>query len=387
MKLTKDLTDSLTLKFSELARKMVKEGKKIYSLGLGEPGFDTPPLIKEAAFKAIEDGYTKYSNSLGLYELRELITKKFRYDNGIITKPENIVVTPGAKNAFLLSLMAILRPNDTIVNFNPCYVSYFPQFKIAEPTVQVKNIDLKKSNFLIDWEKIYETTENIPIKALILNFPNNPTGKMLDKHDFDQIVKFGKQKGCYIISDEIYEKLNYSNKEHFSPGSVDEIKDQVITINGFSKTYSMTGWRIGYLTANSEIVRVISKLQQHINTNTATFTQKAACAAFDINLTFLREYNKELEHKSQIMAKKLNQCDNLSIVKPEGGFFGFLNISKTGLNSDEFSTNLLRQTGVATTPGIAFGTNWDDHVRISLSADSDTFFTGIDLICKFSEEI
>lgn len=388
MKLTPELTESLTLKFSQTARKLIQEGKQIYSLGLGEPDFETPLEIKESAIRAINDGYTRYSNSKGLLELRNLIASKLQKENQIESTPENIVVTPGAKNALMLTLMAILRPEDSIINLNPCYVSYIPQIKIAEPKSNIINVDLSKENFELDWDLLYKKTENSRnIKAMIINFPNNPTGVVLKSEDFEKLGTFIQEKNCYLISDEIYEKLSYKKNEHLSPGSIEAIKDRVITINGFSKAFSMTGWRIGYLNANKDIIQTVTKLQQHINTNTATFIQKAACEAFKLKTDYLSQYLKQLNERAQYMEIKINKLKRVKVIPPEGGLFGFVNIKNLGIPSDNFCTELLNSKGVATTPGIAFGKSWDDHVRISLAITDDIFFKGIDLFCEYCKSL
>ena len=386
VEITKEITDSLTLKFSQLARERVAKGEKIISLGLGEPGFDTPEEIKEAAYEAIKAGYTKYSNSFGLMDLREPIAKKLKQENKILTTPNNIIVTPGAKQAFYIALMAILRPYDEIINISPCYVSYVPQIKLAEPTSVIKNVNLRKDGFTIDWESLKKSISE-KTKAIVLNFPHNPTGIMITEDEVKQVYELAEEFNFYIISDEIYEKLNFSKKQHFSPGALEKEPNRVITINGFSKAFSMTGWRIGYLTANSKLIKVLSRIQQHINTNTCTFIQKAAAKALSIPTDFIDNYNLKLQKKALFLSQAFDQVDKIHAVQPEGGFFAFANIGKTGLKSDEFSSKLLQEKGVATTPGIAFGKDWDDHIRISLAANDVDFNEGITLIKEFVEEL
>lgn len=386
MKIDSSIKDSVTLKFSELAREKNRKKERIISLGIGEPDFATPQPIIEATYEAMQNGYTKYSNPSGLVELRELIKKKLLTDNNINTSIDNIIITPGAKQALLLALMAILKPHDEVINITPCYVSYIPQIKIAEPDAIIHNVDLKKENFSLDWKDLGKKL-NKKTKAFIINFPHNPTGKMLLKEEVEELVKLLKESACYIISDEIYEKLNFSNSVHYSIGAFDEVREKVITVNGFSKAFSMTGWRIGYLTANSEIINIISKLQQHINTNTCTFIQKGTCAAFSLSSDYLDSYKDELREKASFAATIFNSNERLKLNSPMGGLFAFINISKTGLSSDAFSSELLLKMGVAVTPGIAFGDAWDDHVRISFVAPKKDFEEGIRLIDKFSNEL
>ena len=386
MKISKEITDSLTLKFAELAREKNRKGEKIISLGLGEPIFKTPKLLIDETIKAIHDGYTRYSNPSGLFELRESLVHKFENDNKIIVKPENIIVTPGAKQAMMLTLMSILEPGDEVINFMPCYVSYIPQIKIAEPSALINNLDVNKKDFCIDWD-LFSKIINKKTKAVIINSPNNPTGKMFSKNDISELVKRIKGYSCYVISDEIYEKLSFSNIKHISPGSIDDIKDRVITINGYSKAFAMTGWRIGYLSAPHQIAKKIIKLQQHINTNTVTFIQKGIIKAYQIDNNGLSFFNRSLKEKSVHMNNVYRNHSKLKLVKPEGGIFSFINIKRTGIDSDSFATQLLNKYNVAVTPGIGFGNYWDDHIRVSMVIDNLQFFEGIKLIDQFSLEL
>lgn len=386
MKKHSGVKDSDTLKFGQLVREKKQKGEKIISLGLGEPNFNTPSPVIESTYEALRAGWTRYSDPLGLEELRDLIRNKLKAENNIETSKENIAVTPGAKNALFLTLMALLEPFDEVITISPCYVSYVPQIKLAEPNAVIKNVDLTKNDFSINWtqleEKICEKT-----KAILLNFPHNPTGKMISIKELQRLIDIIGKENCYIISDEIYEKLNFSGFLHNSIGSFTNIKDRVITINGFSKAFAMTGWRIGYLVANSDIIKIVSKLQQHINTNTCTFVQKGACTTFLMDLNFLNTFNDQLKKNASFMLKVFGSNEKIHLTPPQGGLFSFLNISKTGMTSSEFRGELLIKKGVVVTPGIAFGKNWDDHVRITLGVDENEFQEGIRLIDEFTKEI
>jgi len=333
MKIPREIKYSQTLQFTNEAKAKKSKGEKIISLGLGEPIFETPKEIVQSTYKAIKNGYTKYSNPYGLKELRELIKEELLRENNIDVSINNIIVTPGAKPALFLSLMAILEPNDEIILFTPCYVSYIPQIRLAEPKAVIKNIDLLKENFSIDWKRLKNNFSK-KTKAILLNFPHNPTGKILNDGEFKDLIEFLMENACYIISDEVYEKLNFSKIPHYSPASIKKLRDRVITINGFSKAYSMTGWRIGYLVANKDLTRTISKLNQHINANTCTFIQKGVCSAFSLSSNFLSEYKEGLKKKAKFMYNILSKNKRLDIIPPRGGLFSFLNISKTGMNSD-----------------------------------------------------
>jgi aspartate aminotransferase len=382
LKISDEITDSPTLKFSQLAREKNERGERIISLGLGEPGFATPEPIVAAAVQALADGCTRYSNPRGLYELRQALQKKLLRENGLDIVPEDIVVTPGAKAAIMLALMALLRPGDEVINITPCYVSYVPQVKIAEPTAVVHNVDLKKGDFALDMDAI-ERAINERTRVLLLNSPHNPTGKVLTEVEVKGLVDLLADTGCYIISDEIYERLVWSDKKHVSIGRYAQLAERVVTVNGFSKAYSMTGWRIGYLTANTSLIGTIIKLQQHINTNTTTFVQKAACAALAMDQSPIETYVNELGRKTQLLQAHIGSHASYGLVPPEGGLFAFVDISRTGMDSDAFATRLLEEKNVAVTPGIGFGENWDDHVRLSLAAPYDEFSEGVMAVGEF----
>ena len=386
MKLSKDITEPLTLKFASLARQKNSKGESIISLGLGEPLFKTPNIIVKETVEAIHNGYTKYSNPRGLLELREGIVEKFKVDNNILTTHDNVVVTAGAKQAMMLVLMSLLEPGDEVVVFTPCYVSYIPQIMIAEPTAKIHKIDFTKDDFSIDWGQLTKII-NHKTKAIIVNSPNNPTGKMLTNQNFIEIEKIINKFNCYLISDEIYEKLVFRDIPHFSPGSINSIKDRVITINGYSKAFAMTGWRIGFLTAPNKLVKKIVLLQQHINTNTSTFLQKGVINAYKIRDEGLLIFNKDLFDKVEYMIKVFSKNSKIRFNPPDGGMFTFLSINQTGLDSDSFATQLLSECNVAVTPGIGFGKNWDDHIRISMVVNTREFNKGINQINSYAERI
>ena len=246
MRISKKISDSIELKFSKIARKMDKENKIFYSLGLGEPDFNTPDFIVKSAYAAMKRGFTKYSSPAGIYDLRNEICKKLKKENHINCKQEEIIVTPGSKMALSLVLMSLLQPNDEIIYISPAYTSYLPQILLSEKNVVIKKLNLNFKTYEINFTKLKKLI-NPRTKAILINFPHNPTGKILN---LDMVKKFekllNKYKKCFLISDEIYEKLIFNKKKNISPASLKSISDRVLTINGFSKAYAMTGWRIGY---------------------------------------------------------------------------------------------------------------------------------------------
>jgi aspartate aminotransferase len=382
MDIPKESQCSSVLRFSELAAQKNQKGERIYSLGLKELVTKTPREIKEAALTALEEGYTNYSHPMGLGELRGRIKEKFLYDNGIETAQERIMVTPGAKQAMSYALKALLEPNDSVINITPCYSSYIPQIKIAEMTAKIHNVELDKETFSLDWDKVWSVM-NKSVKVIILNFPHNPTGILFSQADMENLLKLMTQHDCYIIADEIYDKMIYADGISLSPASMSEIRDKVITINGFSKSFSMTGWRLGYITGPKDVMKVISYLQLHSATHPCLFAQKGACAAFDLPKEYFQKIKDDLFGKAKFLEKRLVGNERLHFNTPKSGMFALLDISGTGFTSGDFAYRLLKEKDVATTPGITLGGSWNDHVRISLSAEKEEFEEGVLLLEEF----
>ncbi len=380
-----DFSNSLTLKVSEAIGKRIRENKELISFGLGESPYPTPIEIKDATIKALQSGYTKYSHKQGLVELRELITKKLAEENDFQCDIQNIVITTGAKQAIYLSLLVLVEPEDEVIVITPGYPSYIPQLKLVEPSVIIRSVDLKKDDFSLDIEEIKKKITP-KTKLLILNTPHNPTGKMFSREQLLQLAELALENDFYILSDEIYEKLVYTDQVHFSLASIKGLAERLILINGFSKSYSMTGWRIGYLVAPLPLAQQIAEMQHHINTNVCTFVQKGSCAAFSLTTDYLSSFRSLIRKNAAELQKMVSQNKSLKLVQPQGSQFCFLNISELGLRSDEFCTKLVEKKGVAATPGIIFGDNWDDHIRISLGVDEVEFAKGVRYLEEFVRE-
>ena len=386
MKSSKILKVSIESKFAALAKKYNKKKKKLISLGLGEPHFNTHKKIILSAFKAMKQGRTKYSNSIGIYNLRKKIAIKLEKENKIKINVDQILVTPGAKMALSLALGSILEKNDEIINILPCYPSYENQILIACPGARIKNVNLRKDNFELNIEDL-KNKINKKTKAIILNFPHNPTGRMLTKKEFSNIKNLLDKQKCWILSDEIYESLSFNGQKHYSFGSVKSLSSRVITINGFSKAYSMTGWRIGYLCAPKIVIDKANLLQQNLNTNVPEFSQIAASKAMKMPKSYLRNNNLKLLRNWKYLKEKIALTKNLKLNKTYGGLFAFINIAATKLKSDKFCYLLLKKYNVASIPGIYFGNRWDDHFRVSLSCKYEEFKNGINCIVKFTENL
>lgn len=378
MHFEKEVGESLTYKFAQAAGEMRVQGKEIISLGLGEPDFKTPQYVVEATMKAMQDGFTHYSATQGWPELRKLIAEDCNKLYGSEYNMNDVIVTPGIKSAVYFALAAILEPNDEIILISPYYVSYPAMVKLAEPTAKIVNVTLT-DDFILDAEKL-KATFNKNTKAILINTPNNPTGMVLSEEEVELVVELAKENDAYIISDEVYEKLVYSGHKHISFGLYQEIKDRMIICNGYSKSHAMTGWRLGYAIGAHDVIVKMNKLQQHINTNTCTFVQVGACSIYKNESVHIKPYVKELEKRIEYFDTELNKLDYITAVRPKAGFFNFVDISATGVDSNTFCADLLKKTGIASTPGVAFGPEWDSYVRFSIAVPMTTLERAVGLL-------
>lgn len=376
---------SITIKLNTLAKSMKAHGIDVVDLTAGEPDFPTPKAICEAAINAINEGFTKYTAAAGIMELREKIAEKLSKENFIPVEAKNIVVTNGAKNAIFNALSAIVNPGDEVIIIAPAWVSYIPQVKLlgAIPIVLCTSFE---NGFIPEISKLREIV-NTKTKAIIINSPNNPTGAVYPKEFFKNLVELAQEAKFYIISDEIYEKLIYEG-EHFSPASLS--MENVITVNGFSKAYSMTGWRIGYVAANDFIISNISKIQSHTASNVNSITQKAAVRAFDVDTNYMVE---EFRKRRDFLATELEKI-GVKFLKPSGAFYFFMDFSsflgkssmgkklETGFDVCEV---LLKEFKLALVPGEGFEA--PGFVRLSFAASMESLEKAINRIKGFLESL
>lgn len=384
MKFSSEVTAKPTKQFADGVATRRKNGGEILSFGLGEPDFKTPNYIVEAMFKAIEDGYTHYSDARGILELRTLISEAVSKQYGVNFSNREVVVTPGIKSAAYSTLAALLMPGDKVGLCVPCYVAYPAMIKVAEPEAEIIYINMNK-DYSFNMDKLEEAIKS-GIKCLIINSPNNPTGAMLKREEVEKIIDLCLENKVYILSDEVYDRIVFEGKEHVSFAEYEKIKDYLILANGYSKSHAMTGWRLGYALAPEEICNKVERLQFNTNTNVATFIQKGACSIYENEWTHIEEYTRELQTRMEYFHEHINSCDKLSGIMPEGGFFYMVNIEKTNLTSNEFCAKLVIETGIATTPGIAFGDEWDGYVRFSLAVPLERIKKGVELLEDFMDK-
>ncbi|MCD6317674.1 pyridoxal phosphate-dependent aminotransferase [Candidatus Aerophobetes bacterium] len=381
------VSSSLTLAITAKVKEMRQRGVDVIGFGAGEPDFDTPSHIKEEAKRAMDDGFTKYTPSSGIKELKEAISKKFREDNRLNYSLSQIIVSCGAKQCLYNAIQVICEEGDEVILPSPYWVSYPEQIKLsgAVPRIlKTRGEDGFKINPQTLSNRITPKT-----KLLILNSPNNPTGAVYSKDELKAIAEIAIKNNIYIISDEIYEKTIYEAK-HTSIASLNsKIKDLTIVINGVSKTYSMTGWRIGYAAGKEEIIKAMSNLQSHSTSNPTSFAQKGALAAISGPQDSVIKMRTEFKKRRDYMLKKLNQIPGISCTEPRGAFYLFPNISKligrsfNGKkikNSLDLTDFLLREARVAVVPGVAFGA--DNYIRLSYATSMDNIIKGIERLKK-----
>ena len=367
------IEESATLAMARKSRELKEEGKEIINLSLGEPDFNTPTFIKNAAKKAIDDNYSKYTPVSGYKELLETICYKLKRDNSLNYSPNQIVCSTGAKQSIAQLLMVILNKDDEVILPAPYWVSYFQMVKLADGKPKAIKTDIK-NNFKITPRQL-EKAINHKTKAFLFSSPCNPTGSVYSQEELYEIAMiFKKHKNIVIISDEIYEHINFTNN-HFSIGSIKEIKDQVVTINGLSKGFAMTGWRFGYLAACEKIAAACDKMQGQITSATCSITQRAAITALSEDPLCTEKMRNTFKQRRNLMISNLREIKNLEINTPEGAFYIFPNISKyinksyknyVIKNSQDIAMYLLEDAGVSTVSGSAFGT--ENYIRISYAA-------------------
>ncbi len=375
---------SATLSITSKAKAMKSEGIDVISFGAGEPDFDTPDYIKEAAKMAIDQGKTKYTISIGTLKLREAICKKLADFNNLEYKPEDIVVSNGAKHSLYNIFQAICNKDDEVIIISPYWVSYVEMVAVsgAKPVI----VDaFACDGFKVKLDSLAAALTD-KTKAIIINSPLNPTGCVYTKEELKGIFDLLNGKDIRIISDEIYERLIYDNLECASIAALSqESKDATIIVNGVSKTYSMTGWRIGYIASNDKsLTKAIKNLQDHSSSNPSSISQEAALAAITKEDSSIEEMKKEFEKRRDYMTKRIEAIDKISCVKPEGAFYCFVDVSEVNKNTLEFADKLLDDVKVAVVPGEGFGA--PGFIRLSFATSMENIKEGLDRIEKWLKQ-
>lgn len=362
------------------AKALEKQGRDIVHLEIGEPDFDTPKNIKEAAVKALYDGYTHYVPAAGIPELRETIAEYTSKTRNIEVDPEEVVVTPGAKPIMFFSILALVDSGDEVLNLNPG----FPIYESVIHFVGAKQvpIPLKEENdFRFDPESVKENVTS-KTKMIVLNSPENPTGGVLTREDLKTVADcIADRDDVFVISDEIYEKILYEGK-HESIASIPGMKEKTILLNGFSKTYAMTGWRLGYGVMRKDIAEKIAQLMVNSNSCTCAFTQMAGIEALKGPQDEPARMVDEFKKRREVIVSGLNNIEGITCKKPRGAFYVFPNITGTGMNCRKFSDYLLNNAGVAVLPGTSFGKYGEGYLRLSFANSIENIKKALDRISE-----
>jgi aspartate aminotransferase len=365
------IPESATMKIADIAAKLRSEGQDIISFSLGEPDFETPENIKRAAKTALDRGETHYTQGSGIPELREAIAEKLKNDNNLDVSPADVLVTTGAKQAIFEAICTLIDEGDEVLLLDPAWVSYSAIVKFAGGKPIMVPVSEQEGYVPVDLQS-HMTRDT---KLLILNSPCNPTGAVYGKNVIKAAAEAAEDHGVFVLSDEVYEKIIYGAKHH-SIGSL--IPDRTITINGFSKAYAMTGWRLGYATAPAPILQGMLKIQQHSVSNATSFVQRAGVEALRGDQGAVRAMVVEFKKRRDIMIDGLRKM-GIECAPPRGAFYAFAKVSQFG-NSVEVTEKLLRDALVAVTPGSAFGPNGEGYVRLSYATSRQNIEDGIDRI-------
>ena len=380
------ISPSVTLAIDAKTKKMRAEGIDVISFGVGEPDFQTPDNIREVAIELIENGSIGYTAASGLPELKKTICNKLKRDNGLNYEPESIIVSNGAKHSLFNALQAICNPGDEVIIPVPYWVSYPELVKMAD-AIPVYIECSEKNQFKLQKEELLSLITS-KTKAIILNSPSNPTGSVYTREELEELANIAIKNDIIIISDEIYEKLVYEDASHISIASLNkDIKERTIVINGVSKGYAMTGWRIGYAAANREIAKIMGNFQSHSTSNPNTIAQYASVEALDGSQVPVIKMKKAFDKRRKYMVTRINNIAGLSCIIPKGAFYVMMNI--TGLigkeiggkvlkNSMDLAEVILEKAKVAVVPGLAFGT--DEFVRLSYATSLSNIEKGFDRI-------
>jgi len=349
--------------FEEVIRRE-KAGEKLIHLNIGRPDFDTPAHIKEAAKKALDEGKVHYSSNYGIPELRVALAEKFQKENNLSYDPnKEIIVTVGGNEAVLMTMMGLLDPDDEVLIPDPCWLNYFYCVRMAGAN-PISVPALQEHDFVPQLED-FRSRITSRTRMIIINTPNNPTGAVYEAGFLQELAQLAQEKDLYVLSDEIYEKMVYDGSRHISIGSLPDMKKRTITVSGFSKNYSMTGWRLGVAAADSEVISALVRIHQYATICATSFAQYGAAAALTGPQTEMENMIKEFDRRRILVYNALKEMPGIDVVKPPGAFYIFPSIKETGKTPDEMTLYLIEKAKIAVVPGSVFGDYGNESIRIS----------------------
>jgi aspartate aminotransferase len=386
-RLVSSIPASVTLAVNDKAKALQAAGQDVIALAGGDPDFDTPDHITAAAFAAIENGATHYPAPMkGITPLLNAIADKMARDNGIQVDPRtDVVVTPGGKWSLYLALAAVINPGDEILYLEPAWVSYPPMITLAGGTPIPVSLSAE-DNFLVTADHLRaRVTANT--KAILINTPNNPTGRVLTQAELDAIAEVVLEADLYVISDEIYEMLTFDGRKHIAIGALPGMGERTMTINGLSKSYAMTGWRLGWLVGPTPALKIATRMNSQTVSAAANFTMHAAVAALNGPQDIIEEMRNSYQKRRDFMVKALNDIDGVACRSIEGAFYLLPNFPNSRKNSLELADALLEKAGIAGTPGIAFGSSGEGHVRFSIATAMRDLERAVERLARVAHEL
>ena len=386
-RIVSSIPPSETLAVSDKAKALKAAGRDVVALAGGDPDFDTPDYITAAAFQAIENGATHYPAPMkGITPLLEAIADKMQTDNGITLKPgSDIVVTPGGKWALFLALSAILNPGDEVLYLEPVWVSYPPMIVLAGGTPVAVTLPAA-DNFRITADRLREKITP-RTKALMVNSPNNPTGRVITREELDAVVEVALEHDLYVISDEIYESIIFDGRAHLSPAAQPGMAERTLTINGLSKSHAMTGWRLGWLAGPSPIMKLVAQMNSQTVSSAANFTMHAAVAALKGPRDTTQQMTAAYKKRRDFMVPALNAIEGVECMDIEGAFYLFPRFPNSTKNSAELAEALIEKAGIASVPGAAFGRSGEGHVRFTIATAMNELEKAVAKLAKVAHEL
>lgn len=365
-------------KINEKALEMERKGDHVLHFEVGRPDFDTPKYIKDAGIKSIEDGHVFYTSNFGMPELRQAIAEKLQRENNVDYQAKEVLVTTGLSEAIFDLLMCILEEGDEVLVPNPVWVNYLNIIRVLG-AVPVSYSLLEDNQFQPDIQQLREKVTD-KTKAILLVTPNNPTGSILNRKTLEEIANVAKEHDLLVISDEVYERILFDGEKHVSIASLEGMKERTLTLNGFSKAYSMTGWRLGYIAAPADLIVAFNKIHQHATSCAASFVQEAGIVALNHEQNEVEEMVKEYLRRRDYLVERINSINGLSCSTPKGSFYLFINAKETGKSCEELCDYLLEEAKVATVPGTVFGSEGEGYIRFSFASSYENIVEGCDRI-------